>query len=100
MLAASAGHGKLVQLLLEKGVHVDAADNQSKTPLMLAADTGRASTVRLLLRSGADPTASRYEPRKHRDGAAEISYREIWKLSYENGALVDAKDWYSDESSN
>ena len=75
-------------------------DNQSKTPLMLAADTGRASTVRLLLRRGADPTASRYEPRKHSDGAVEISYREIRKLSYENDALVDAKDWYSDESSN
>ena len=53
-VAAASGHETLVQLLLQRGARVDAANMYGWTPLMQAARHGHAGVVRLLLLKGAD----------------------------------------------
>ena len=52
--AATGGHVKLIQLLLDHFAYIDAASPNGTTPLMMAAMYGSSSAVRLLLESGAD----------------------------------------------
>ncbi|XXH01220.1 hypothetical protein Hte_007574 [Hypoxylon texense] len=47
--AASNGHLRIVELLLESGVDVDSKDTTDQTPLSLAAEAGQKETVKLLL---------------------------------------------------
>ena len=53
IMAAWMGHTKVVELLLEKGVQVDAPCKSGKTALMLATSFGKTDTVRFLLEKGA-----------------------------------------------
>ena len=52
--AATGGHVKLIQLLLDNFAYIDAASPNGTTPLMMAAMYGSSSAVKLLLDSGAD----------------------------------------------
>ena len=45
MLAASKGHLKTVQVLLDRGAHVRAKDHQGQTALMMAAGSGHTQTA-------------------------------------------------------
>ncbi|WP_119153994.1 ankyrin repeat domain-containing protein [Caldimonas tepidiphila] len=53
--AASNGDPRIVELLLARGVRVDAESPNGTTPLMMAAGYGSESAVRLLLKAGAVP---------------------------------------------
>ena len=54
MWAAAAGHGTVVQLLIELGANVHARSNGGTTPLLFAARHGDIASVRALLAAGAD----------------------------------------------
>lgn len=53
--AAIGGHAEVVELLLDNGTALDAADENGKTALMQAALYGRIGVMRLLLERGASP---------------------------------------------
>jgi hypothetical protein len=53
--AAGRGHAEIVQLLLEGGANVNAADKQGRTALHWAALRGHADCAKVLLDAGADP---------------------------------------------
>lgn len=52
--AARRGNDAVVNLLIEKGAHVDSKDTDDWTPLLWAAQSGNEAVVRLLLGKGAD----------------------------------------------
>lgn len=52
--AAGADDGKLLDLLLDRGVDVNLGDKNNTTPLCVAADDGIVDNVAMLLRAGAD----------------------------------------------
>ena len=54
--AASRGHLRVMDLLLEHHAYIDAESPNRSTPLMMAAQYGSPSAVKLLLEAGADPT--------------------------------------------
>jgi len=53
-LAAMKGYLPIVQMLLEKGMDINARDNYGWTPLHLAAERGQQAVVKALLERGAD----------------------------------------------
>jgi len=53
--AATGGHSKIVELLLENHAYIDATSPNGSTPLMLSAKYGTIDVVKLLLDAGADP---------------------------------------------
>jgi ankyrin repeat protein len=53
--AATGGHSKVVELLLDNHAYIDATSPNASTPLMLAAKYGTIEVVRQLLEAGADP---------------------------------------------
>lgn len=55
-VAASAGHSKVVKLLIDKGADIDATNNRQNTALHEAAYSGHLMTVRVLLDGRADVT--------------------------------------------
>ena len=54
--AATNGHLKIMELLLEHHAYIDAESPNKTTPLMMAAQYGTVSAVKLLLEAGADAT--------------------------------------------
>jgi ankyrin repeat protein len=53
-LAASAGHLKIVQLLLDNGVNIELQDVCENSALLLAAYEGHLEIIKLLLENGAN----------------------------------------------
>lgn len=66
--AATNGHARIVQLLLDHYAYIDAESPQGATPLMMAARHGHPDVVRLLLDQGADARL------KDHGGATAIDY--------------------------
>ncbi|MGB6065389.1 MAG: ankyrin repeat domain-containing protein [Desulfomonilaceae bacterium] len=54
MVAVSAGHVQIVELLLDKGAEIEETDTDGNTSLMKAARTGHLDVVQLLLRKNAN----------------------------------------------
>lgn len=54
IIAAVRGDIKLVKLLLERGVDLEARDQKKRTALIAAASGGRTGIVKLLVEKGAD----------------------------------------------
>lgn len=52
--AASNGHDKVIEFLINHGASVDCTDYFGKTPLHMAAANGHVSSVSVLLDKGAD----------------------------------------------
>ncbi|KAI9737021.1 MAG: hypothetical protein M1834_000610 [Cirrosporium novae-zelandiae] len=91
--AASGGHDKVVQMLLETGeVDVNSKDNDGWTPLFWAAMKGKENTAKLLLDRGAD--------KEHKDNYdwtplfAAVMYSEesTMKLLLDRGADKEVKN--------
>ncbi|XP_070654755.1 ankyrin repeat and SOCS box protein 3 isoform X1 [Bos indicus] len=57
-LAASQGHWKIIQILLEAGADPNATTLEETTPLFLAVENGQIDVLRLLLRYGANVNGS------------------------------------------
>jgi ankyrin repeat protein len=76
--AAYAGHGPLVELLLDAGAQVNRKNNPfGVTPLHMAAEENHLEIVEVLLQSGADPSATEmngYTP------ATRAGWREHWDV--------------------
>lgn len=54
--AATNGHLRIMQMLLDEDAYIDAESPNGTTPLMMAAMYGTPAAVKLLLEAGADPT--------------------------------------------
>lgn len=78
--AATGGHLKIMEMLLEEHAFIDAQSPNGTTPLMMAAHYGSTAAVKLLLEAGADPqmknelglTAVDFARRANRPEAAEL----------------------------
>lgn len=55
--AATGGHPRMIQFLLQHGANVNAHSPNDTTPLMMAAEYGTPATLTALLRAGADVNA-------------------------------------------
>lgn len=96
---------RLVKLLLERGVPLEARDVNGYTPLMAAAEHGRVSFVRLLLANGADVRARsrlNYDMLSLMFGARQFETLEIlFDAAEEQGALDEIlrhKDYDSEQT--
>jgi ankyrin repeat protein len=81
ILAAAAGHAKVVEALIDLHADVQAQDKNGATALILAATEGHAEAVRVLLKHGADVAAKDHDGGTallnavffgYRDAAAEL----------------------------
>lgn len=90
--AVSAGKKESVEVLLEKGVDVEAKDSGGVTPLMLAAHYGRGQLASLLIQKGAhvDPKEEYANTPLH--SAAESGHLNLVELLIAKGADVNRQD--------
>jgi ankyrin repeat protein len=73
--AGALDAAKVVNLLLERGAFIDAADNRGRTALMIAAERGHAAIVEILLQHGANGSLKDKEGKVARDLAATDDVR-------------------------
>lgn len=92
ILAATAGHQKVVEILLNHGADIEAQSERTKdTPLSLACSGGRYEVVELLLTRGANKehrNVSDYTPLSL---AASGGYVNIIKLLLSHGAEINSR---------
>jgi hypothetical protein len=93
-LAAYFGVKAILQLLLEKGAAVDAADSTGRTPLHQASKNGHVDVVKLLLEKGAAVDAANSYGETPLYLASAYGHVDVVKLLLEKGAAVDAADSY------
>lgn len=89
--AAENGHVGIVDLLIKRGVNVDAANVDDTTPLKAASERGHLEIVKLLLANGADVNAKNDFGRTALQQASGNGHFEIVMLLLENGADVNAR---------
>ncbi|RYP18333.1 hypothetical protein DL767_009853 [Monosporascus sp. MG133] len=92
VLAAKYGHTAVVQLLLESGGNIAAADSGGWTALHFAARFGNESTVRLLVENHADMEARGKNGRTALSLAAEYGHVAVVQLLLDMGTDITAKD--------
>jgi len=89
-LAAYFGIETIVQLLLEKGADVNAADQGGWTPLYRASGMGHIDVVKLLLEKGAHIEAADRGGQTPLYRASGIGHIDVVKLLLEKGAHIEA----------
>ena len=92
MMAASKGHLKTVQVLLDRGAKVRAKDHQGQTALMIAAGSGHTQTVMILMESGANADAQNKQGRTALMIAASSGHTHTVELLLRAQVKVNAKD--------
>ncbi|CAJ2511117.1 Uu.00g067420.m01.CDS01 [Anthostomella pinea] len=93
LAAAQGGHEGIVQHLLEKGVNIDAKDQEGHGALAFAASGGPESLVRLLLENGADANSGVCDWGNPPLAAAAYQGKEsIIRLLLAHGADVEGVD--------
>ncbi|MCG8339694.1 MAG: ankyrin repeat domain-containing protein [Cytophagales bacterium] len=90
--AAYAGHTKAVELLVERGATIDAADNRGKTALHDAASEGHLEIVKLLVGKGANIEATDKRGKTALLYAVWYGHRDVVVYLLEEGANVEVKD--------
>ncbi|KAM5292626.1 ankyrin repeat and SOCS box protein 3 [Ctenodactylus gundi] len=92
-LAASQGHWKIAQILLDAGADPNTTTLEETTPLFLAVENGQIDVVRLLLEHGADVQGS--HSMCGWNSLHQASFQEnveIIKLLLKNGAHKECRD--------
>ncbi|XP_044781840.1 ankyrin repeat and SOCS box protein 3 isoform X3 [Bubalus bubalis] len=92
-LAASQGHWKIIQILLEAGADPNATTLEETTPLFLAVENGQIDVLRLLLRYGANVNGS--HSMSGWNALHQASFQgnaEIIKLLLKKGANKECQD--------
>jgi ankyrin repeat protein len=93
-LVAYFGVKAIVQLLLDKGTHVNAADGYGRTPLHWASYNGYVKVIQLLLEKGPDVNATEKDGQTPLYWASENGHVEAVQLLLEKGADMNAaKSW-------
>ncbi|KAK0089572.1 hypothetical protein PV325_006701 [Microctonus aethiopoides] len=92
MMAACEGHTNLIDMFLEKGAIIEAADNEGLTALCWACVRGRLTAVQRLLDHGADMDANDKTGRTPLDMAAFQGNPKLVQLLLERGAAVEHVD--------
>ena len=92
ILAASAGHGKVIEALIGLGADVQAQDNNGATALIVAATGGHAEAVKVLLNHGANVAAKDHDGGTALLNAVFFGYRDAATelLKYKQG--IEALD--------
>lgn len=94
-LAAEHGHQRMVKLLLDKGVNVNADKDFYDNALYAASRKGHKQIVKLLLDAGANVnTKNRYDNTYTLYAASESGHEAVVKLLLEKGADVNAPGEY------
>ncbi|NXG03245.1 ASB1 protein, partial [Sakesphorus luctuosus] len=88
-LAATAGHGACVELLLRHGARPDLVDVKGQTALYVAVLNGHLECARILLEAGADPNGSRHHRSTPVYHAARVGRADILQELIRFGADVD-----------
>ena len=89
--AASRGHIKCLQLLMEGGADKEAKSNQGSTALILAACNGHTDCVRLLMVGGADKESKSNIGRTALIAAACNGFTDCTRLLMDSGANKEAR---------
>ena len=84
--AASGGHPKVIQLLLEGGVPVNSASSNGTTALMMAAKGNHLDAARVLLKNGADPNIKNEWGKSALDWASSKKNSDFVELLKSHGA--------------
>ena len=91
--AAEAGCNDITELLINKGVEIDAVDINKNTPLHYAIMNGRADIVTILLKYGADKNAQNKDLNTPLHLAGWYKQKSIIEILVENGAEIDLKEY-------
>ncbi|KAH6890287.1 ankyrin repeat domain-containing protein [Thelonectria olida] len=95
MAASYYGHRAVVNLLIEKGAHIEAKDmSYGQTPLMWAVEGEHETVIKLLLEKGADIEVKDDAGQTSVSGAAVRGHETAVKLLLENGADIEATDHF------
>jgi len=90
--AGQGGHIGILQMLIDKGVDVNASDGHGRTALSYAVMGGHRDAVRYLLEVGSDPNASDEHRRTALTYAASKGDIEAARILLDKGADVKARD--------
>ncbi len=91
--AATNGHTRIVQYLVDHSASINAAAPNGTTPLMMAAYFGHSATAKLLLERGADPSLKNQMGFTAQNLARQRGHKDTAKLiaSYQLRASQDTK---------
>lgn len=91
ILAATAGHEKVVEILLNHGADIEAQSERTKdTPLSLSCSGGRYEVVEILLSRGANKEHRNVSDYTHLSLAASSGYTKIIELLLAHGAEINS----------
>ena len=105
--AASQGHRKIAELLIENGALVDATNDNGWTPLLQATNTDangqglrgdNSEVVTLLLDYGANVNARGPKDITPLHWAVAMNHKEVVKILLDRGADVTAQEGISDQT--
>jgi ankyrin repeat protein len=97
-LAATHGVGRVVDLLLEKGADINAADQNGYVALFRASECGKEEVVRLLLEKGADINAANNLKQSSLFVASRHGQEQVVRLLLERDADVNSADMFHESS--
>jgi ankyrin repeat protein len=86
LYAASGGHARIIELLLEGGVPVNATSDNGTTPLMMAARSNHVTATKVLLKNGANPNLRNEWGKSALDWALSKKNTDLAELLKSNGA--------------